>query len=527
MLDPEGLQGVETPVSEAPSPLQHSSIQGLSQPPSTADLLSKGTRLVESGDIVTRPCVPSPELGPPRRNGRDIPSKTVRRHTNEKQIEENSVQGLDSTSHRIPGYYHTNAESPSPIGSMGTVSCPPKSPTGSFEATHAALLEGHTAMERRSTGEGGIHKQAVSQIKAWPQEESRPRRYSAPSAPKETTNRHQNRSNSEITYTTQPKNDIMSSSKNEESGGTNASLAKVHQLQTDVRLHPSADSVVCPPSTSVKSKPKHAPTQKPRLNKILSGSTPILANPSLARDDKSSSTSDLSHQYLPREMGARRISIGDLLQPVRSSAVESVIQKRRQSVGAVPDLLGILKMKLSAVNIADNTPGPRRSLVDIVFEPESSNNLVNPVQTPSEGLFCVFTINAGNSRAETSVQPIVPRRPVVWDESEEILFYANQSRQVFILCRKTVLDEAKLHQNIFPATSGVSNVLGMRRMSQLHDDTCIGATVLPVSKVRVSSASTDASSDNLLQCLQRQQYETISLPMQPKGMLLLETYFYG
>ena len=515
--EPTDLRKAETSVSETSSPLQLPMLS-IPQPPPTDELLGEGTRIVESSDMVARSCTPSPELKPPRTNGGDAPSKPVRRRTKEKQTEENSMQGLDSTSQRMSGYHHTNTNTPSPIASMDTATNPPKSPTGGLEATGAAF-EGQTAVERASTGDGGTHKQTISQIKAWPQEESKPRRFSAPSAPKDDTGRHRHRNDSETTSISMPKDDISQpfASNSVRSGGKNA---KVNQLQT----------AACPPSTSVKSTPKHAPAQKPRLTKLLSGSTPILTKPSLARDNKSSSTSDLSGQHLPRGMGSRRTSIGDLVQPVRSSAssaIESVIQKRRQSVAAVPEVLGILKMKLSAVNTAENTPGPKRSLVDLGFEPGSSSNPVKPVQKPTEGLFCVFTINAGNSRAETSVQPIVPQRPVVWDESEEILFYANQSRQVFILCRKTAFDEAKLNQTIFPASSGFSNVPSVRRMSQGNDDPCIGATVLPVSQVRVSSTSMNVVSADLLQCLQRQQYEKMSLPLQPKGTLLLQTYFYG
>ena len=52
-------------------------------------------------------------------------------------------------------------------------------------------------------------------------------------------------------------------------------------------------------------------------------------------------------------------------------------------------------------------------------------------------IYCVFTVNGGNTRAKSSVVPVLPNRPIVYDDDEpDRLFYTNQSRQLFILCRK-------------------------------------------------------------------------------------------
>lgn len=357
-----------------------------------------------------------------------------------------------------------------------------------------------------------------SQLEHWPQLEANFRRYSVPCVPKEEL---QIGNESQVTRTSQPLKITkhVSASKSAGSVGIN----KVHQLQKRARPHTSADSIIHPPSALVET--RRIRTQMKPLTKVLSGSTPTLASQHLLQGGKSSSTSNLSHRSQGTK--ARRISMGDLLQPVRSSAIESVIQNRRQSVPATHDLLGILKMKLSAVNIADDTQGPSRRLVDIIFDPESSTELPKSTHVPTGGIFCVFTINAGNSRAETSVQPIVPRRPVVWDESEEVLFYANQSRQVFILCHKTTLNGDQVGRKAFSSDSFASNTKGERRKSQIKDETCIGATVFPISRVKVSSSGTDLVGADLLQCLQKQTYEAIQLPLQPKGMLLLKSCFFG
>ena len=360
-------------------------------------------------------------------------------------------------------------------------------------------------------------EQEENQLKHWRQVETNFRRYSVPSVPKEERSQIQTRMKSQVTHTSPPLKNTKHISASKSAGSVEINT-KVHQLEKRARPHTSADST-CPPSALFETTSRHVRTQMKPLTKVLSGSTPTLAS---LHGDKSSSTSDLSHRS--QGIKARRISMGDLLQPVRSSAIESVIKNRRQSLPATHNLLGILKMKLSAVNIVNDTQGPSRRLVDIIFDPESSSDLFKSTHIPTDGLFCVFTINAGNSRAKTSVQPIVPRRPVVWDESEEVLFYANQSRQVFILCHKTTLNSEQVGQKV---TSFASSTKGERRKSQIKDETCIGAAVFPVSRVKVSSSGTDLVAADLLQCLQRQTYEAIQLPLQPKGMLLLKTCFFG
>ena len=48
-----------------------------------------------------------------------------------------------------------------------------------------------------------------------------------------------------------------------------------------------------------------------------------------------------------------------------------------------------------------------------------------------------MSVTGGNTRSKSSVVPIYPNRPVIFSESEkEHMFYTNQSRQLFVLCRK-------------------------------------------------------------------------------------------
>lgn len=49
-------------------------------------------------------------------------------------------------------------------------------------------------------------------------------------------------------------------------------------------------------------------------------------------------------------------------------------------------------------------------------------------------------MNGGNTRAKSSVVPVLPNRPIVYDDDEpDRLFYTNQSRQLFVLCRKVYI----------------------------------------------------------------------------------------
>lgn len=248
----------------------------------------------------------------------------------------------------------------------------------------------------------------------------------------------------------------------------------------------------------------------PHLSKMLSGSTPLLPGSNLPEGRRYVSTSDLLQN------SGKKLSIGDLARPTRSSNLDL------HKAGVGQHSLGILKIRLSAVNIADNPQHSRRSLTDIVFNEESTKDLAELKQDPTDGVFCVFTINGSSCRAESSTQPIVPRRPVVWDKNENILLYTTQSRQVFIMCRRTKLSGS---QACLPVSGGCSPTVGKRK-SQAQDDACIGAAVLPVASVKATTAAGFSSGD-ILQVLSKQACEPRSLPLQPKGSVLLQTSFCG
>ena len=297
---------------------------------------------------------------------------------------------------------------------------------------------------------------------------------------------------------------------------------------------PQSSSLISSPSDiPMKSKRTSAPVQSPvqqpphiygnrkpqerspELTKLLSGSTPVLQSGSAGSHSKRySSISDLTH---PKTSNDRRPSIGDLVRPTRSSTVENILQQKARSD---QNFHGILKIHVTGVNVSNEPQGPRQSLTDMVFTPESVHNTAGSQQLPTEGLFCVFTVNGGNSRAETSIQPLVPRRPVIWSENEELLFHTSQSRQIFVMCRKTKLESSRGR-----ALHAISEV--DIKKSKVKNDICIGAAVLSIADLKANPIVIDSSTTNVPEVINRQQCEARSLPLQPHGSMLLEACFCG
>ncbi len=248
-----------------------------------------------------------------------------------------------------------------------------------------------------------------------------------------------------------------------------------------------------------------------RVSKLLSGSTPVLADPRRSPGKKYSSTSDLSAKD-----NALNVSGNLVVRPVRSSTVENLLE---QTSSSDQILHGLLRIKVMGVNLGDAPRAPKHSITDMILKPDTLQDLPEIQEEPYEGLFCVFTINGGNSRGETSTQAIIPRRPVTWEGKEEFLFYTNQTRQVFVMCRKTKLEDS--------TTSRMPPEGRNLGRSKAKRDACIGAAVLSVANLKASPVSPDCSATNVIQVVQKQQLEALTLPLQPKGSILLQTSFSG
>lgn len=120
--------------------------------------------------------------------------------------------------------------------------------------------------------------------------------------------------------------------------------------------------------------------------------------------------------------------------------ISAPTKERSSSIIKFTNDLGILRLKLLAVS--DPTFSSKTiHEEDTSDEDESSTT---PVELePTDGLFCIFSVNNNQAKAESSVQPLVPKkRAAIWDNSESsVFFYANPSQQLFVTCRRIPLSD--------------------------------------------------------------------------------------
>lgn len=239
------------------------------------------------------------------------------------------------------------------------------------------------------------------------------------------------------------------------------------------------------------------------LSKQLSGSTPVLPGLNLTTKQRCLSASHLADP----PASTKRHSIGDLIKPTATTSHSSV--QNQPEVMSKENHFGILKVHLKAVDTASDSHSTKQNQADST--PLTDNE--DPIDQSIKGLHCIFTIGGSNGRFVSSVQPIVPHKTIFWDDEEEMLFYAAQSKQLFILCRKTT-----------PHVTDTPQTVTSRRMSQVQEDKCIGVAVLDISTVAIRSSS---SVVNICEHLAKVSCQDVKLSIQPKGSMLLQGCFYG
>lgn len=219
------------------------------------------------------------------------------------------------------------------------------------------------------------------------------------------------------------------------------------------------------------------------------------------------------------------LSIADLIQPARCSIPEIRAQQSLAAPLHTPDdVLGVLKIRVTGVNMGISEEQQSNSMLSqLLLNPEKSVHMPQTITSPSEGLYCTLSINGGSTRLETSVRPIYPHRPVIWDHTEEFIFYAKTSQQIFVTCSKTGLEQdSKVPDNL--SKMGPSSVAS----KIIREEVCIGAAALPISTVHISSATNDSSAElDICHPLSKLQFEPNSLPLQPTGSVLLQAVLYG
>ena len=196
-------------------------------------------------------------------------------------------------------------------------------------------------------------------------------------------------------------------------------------------------------------------------------------------------------------------SLGDLRRPVQSSIVTSSGSNTSgMTYHGKFDILGVLRVKLRGVSIPDHT-------TELIEAPPPSGRSISvgaiAVPEATHGIYCVFTINGGNTSAKSDTCKILPYRPVLWEEDErEKLFFTNHSRQLFILCRKVPLKK--------------------KTKSKASNEVCVGASVMKIIEITPTIPQlnmVDYTSTNGLQWYNK------SLPLQPKGEIELSVSFEG
>ena len=200
--------------------------------------------------------------------------------------------------------------------------------------------------------------------------------------------------------------------------------------------------------------------------------------------------------------------LGNLRRPVKSS-VSSYTTASKNSEGidyhGKFDILGVLRVRLRGISIPDVTGELMES------PPQSRGRSVTigatSVPDATHGIYCVFTINGGNTSAKSDTCKILPYRPVLWEDTEkEKLFFTNHSRQLFVLCRKVPL-------------------LKKKGKAKANAEVCVGASVMKIIEISPSilerkNKSDFTPSDGL-------QWFNQSLPLQPKGQIELSVCFQG
>lgn len=187
----------------------------------------------------------------------------------------------------------------------------------------------------------------------------------------------------------------------------------------------------------------------------------------------------------------------------------------------VPDqIVGVIKIHIAAISTGDNssTSSHQLGFADVFGLAEM------PVSSsaPTEGAYCVFTIDGGNARIETSVIPLLPRRPVSWEEKEELHFYATPHKKVFIMCCKT-----KLTPEMETTTINLISDISQKKIPR--EEYCFGAVILPVSSLQQHQLTIAQGTPtvNIVECLNDAKYEGQSLGLQPRGSILVKSSFLG
>ena len=188
---------------------------------------------------------------------------------------------------------------------------------------------------------------------------------------------------------------------------------------------------------------------------------------------------------------------------------------RADSIASIDDGMGILRMRLLAVSVPHIMKFTKSHGGD---ESDGEDSSPGPVeQAPTDGLFCIFSISNKQARAETTLQPLQPKKlAAIWDNSESsIFFYASASHQLFITSRKMPLADAN--------SKSEDDDLPLSRRPSAES---MGVGIFPVNNLLMECANCDGNEiENWVETdVKRRE---IRIALEPTGSVLLEMSFYS
>ena len=269
-------------------------------------------------------------------------------------------------------------------------------------------------------------------------------------------------------------------------------------------------------SQTVLGEPKRkAPPIPTNKSSVTQSKRPMSTYSSLSDLRKPVQSSINSANKSPSTQNKRPVSVYSSLSDLRRPVLGSVTSASSLSTSSAVyygkfDILGVLRVRLRGVSIPDHTteiteaPPPRVNLL-YQIKPRSISAGAVAVPEATHGIYCVFTINGGNTSAKSETCKVLPYRPVLWGEGEkEKLFFTNHSKQLFILCRKVPLKK--------------------KSKGKGSSEVCVGASVMKIIEVTptlLEQETVDFTSSNGLKWFNK------TLPLQPKGEIELSVSFNG
>ena len=186
---------------------------------------------------------------------------------------------------------------------------------------------------------------------------------------------------------------------------------------------------------------------------------------------------------------------------------------RADSIASIDDGLGILRMRLLAVSVPQIMTSSKTHGGD-----ESDDEELPPApveQVPTDGLFCIFSISNKQARAETTLQPLQPKKQAaIWDKTESnLFFYASASHQLFIASRK------------MPLADAVSNGEDDLPLSRRPSAESMGVGIYPVKNLLECVDCDGGEIENWVEADVKRREVRIAL--EPTGSVLLEMSFYS